>query len=327
MLYQYTTKFSAMLRAIWPFKSQHRENDPALLTLPVEILLSIRDFLPLDSAVCFTISSRHLLGSLGNRPLHSLREKGHASEKKRFLVALERDLPDWQLCHPCLLFHPVSPSSEPKPLYSGDGQTSCVYASGVVDITARLQLRYHQAQLIMNRYRFGLPYANDLERLCGCYNSENSDYSIDIKITAYIEDGGLAFLAISKLQLPNGWDMRLIHLRLSNVCRHNSMSFLYLNQPLTETLLCRQSRGDGPPCARCSQWKHCEFCSTSFLIKVHGSVNSETTIVLEVRKLLGSCKDPSDPEWLNQCELPAGARRGERTPWKESAFSLSCTAV
>lgn len=313
-LYRYTTRVSAMLRAIWRMKTQHRKTGPSLLTLPVEILLCIRDFLPLGSAVCFTISSRHLLGSLGCKPLHSLREKGHASEKKRFLVALERDLPNWQLCHPCLLFHPVNPSNGPKSLWLDDHKPSCVQASGIVDISAQLQLRYQQAQLIMNRYRFGLPYANELERLCHHYQLRHSNSLLEITTTAYIEDGGLAILAISKLQLPNGWNKKLIRLRLPYVCRHHGISILFPDQTFTKTLLCRRSHGDGPPCPKCSEWKRCKICSTSFLVKVHESVNSETNIVLEVRRFLGSCKDPFDPEWRNHCYLPWRDRGRERAP-------------
>lgn len=313
-LYRYTTRVSAMLRAICRMKAQHRKDGPSLLTLPVEILLSIRDFLPLGSAVCFTISSRHLLGSLGWKLLYSLREKVNASEKKRFLVALERDLPNWQLCHPCLLFHPVSPSNRPEPMYLRDGKTTCVLASGVVDVSVKLQLRYHQAQLIMNHYRFGLPYANELERLCHHYQLRRSDSCVEITITAYIEDGGLAILAISKLHLPNGWDMKLIGLRLQRVCRHNGVDILFPDQTLIKTLRCRLSHGDGPPCAKCSEWKRCKFCSTSFLVKVHGSVKSETSIVLEVREFLGSCKDPSDPDWRDHSHLPLRVRGRERAP-------------
>lgn len=326
-LYQYTTRVSAMLRAICRMKTQHRENGPSLLALPVEILLSIRDFLPLSSAVCFTISSRHLLGGLGCKPLHSLREKDHASEKKRFLVALERDLPSWQLCHPCLLFHPVNPSNGPKPLYLDDGKPTCVGASGVVDISTMLQLRYHQAQLIMNRYRSGLPYANELERLCHHYQLPYSNSCVENTITAYIEDGGLVILANSKLQLPNGWDKILIGLRLPRVCRHNGISILFPDQTLTKTLLCRRSHGDGPPCAKCSEWKRCKFCLTSFLVKVHESANSETDIVLEVRTFLGSCKDPLDPDWRNHCYLTGIARRRERSPGYDTVLSRGCQAV
>ena len=89
-----------MLRAIWRMKAPDRKNGPSLPNLPVEILQSIRNLLLVSSAACFTISSRHLLRILGSKSLHSLRGSGCAWEE------MERDLPNWQLCHPRSLFRP-----------------------------------------------------------------------------------------------------------------------------------------------------------------------------------------------------------------------------
>ena len=293
-----------MLRTIWRMKTPNCANGLSLLTLPVEILQSIRDLLPLSSVVCFTISSRHLLRILGSKTLHSLREKGHAWERKCFSVALEIDLPDWQLCYPCSLFHPVDPSNGPKSLWRDEGEPECVQETGIIDFHVQFNVRYQHVQLVMNRYRFGLLYTSDLERLCHHYQSRDRDSYVESIITASIENGGLILLVNSRVQLLNGWDKYLIDQRLPQPCRHNGVCFLFPDQTFSETLLRRRSHGDRPPCARCSQWKHCKFCSTRFLVKVQESRNSETNIVVQVWKWLGSCKDPFDPDWRNHCELP-----------------------
>lgn len=274
-LHQRTIRVVAMLRTISRTRTPNCANGPSLLTLPVKIVQHIRDILPLSSAVCFTISSRHLLGILGSQTLHSLRETGHAWERKCFLVALERDLPGWQLCYPCSVFHPVDPSNGPKSLWLNDREQE----NGIVDFSLRFKVRYQHAQLVMNRYRFGLPYTSDLERLCHQYHYQPQDREsyFESIITASIENGGLVLLVTSRVQLLNGWDKNLIDRRLPQVCLHNGVCFPFPDHTFSETLLCRRSHGDGPPCARCSQWKQCKFCSTRFLVKVQESeIRSQT---------------------------------------------------
>ena len=198
-------------------------------------------------------------------------------------MALERDLPDWQLCYPCSLFHPVDPSKGPKSPWLSQDEPGCVQISGMMFLDSCFKLRYHHEQLTMNRHRFGLPYMSDLERLCHRYACRLGD-SHEGTISASIEGCGLVMPVRSSLQLLNGWDKCLIDLRLPEVCRHDGVDIHFLHQTLSETLLCRRSHGDEPPCARCSEWKYCRFCSTCFLIKVQESSNSEINIVVKSRR-------------------------------------------
>ena len=166
----------------------------------------------------------------------------------------------------------------------------------------------------MNRYRFGLPYTSDLKMLCHHYQFSFRESYVECTITASIEDGGLLMLVSSKLQLLNGWDNWLIDRDLPRVCPHNGNWILFPDQTLSETLLCRRSHGDGPPCAKCSKSKYCRFCSTSFLVRVQGSMDSKTNVLVEVRKWLGSCKDPFDPDWRAHCDLPWNPWEKKRAP-------------
>ena len=301
--YKHTTRVFAMLRAVWRARTPNRENSPPLLTLPVEILHLIRDLLPLSSAVCFTITSRHLLGTLGSETLHSLRESSHDSEKKSFLTALERDLPDWQLCHPCSLFHPVDPRNGPKTFWllwsNGVNIPDCVDRSGAIYFDTWFHVRYEHVQLVMNRYRYGLPYSSHLKRLCHHYKRHYGDLClgpshVESTFTASIENGALVMLVTSRLQCLNGWDSTLIDICLPQVCPHRLFSY----SMLSKAIFCCRSHGDGPPCAKCSKWYHCKRCSTRFSVKMQ---DLETTIEVKVRKWLGSCKDCFDPEWRNHC--------------------------
>lgn len=102
-------------------------------------------------------------------------------------------------------------------------------------------------------------------------NHKIESHNVESVITASIENGGLVLLVTSRVQLLNGWDKNLIDRRLPQVCLHNGVCFPFPDQAFSATLLCRRSHGDGPSCARCSQWKQCKFSSTRFLVKVQES--------------------------------------------------------
>lgn len=197
--HQRTIRLLAVLRAIWQMKRPDHDNRPSLLTLPVEILQAIRDLLPLNSAACFIISNRKLLRILGSKTLHSLREKDRVWERKCFLMTLEKDLPGWQLCHPCSIFHPIDLNSGPKSIWFNNREPNCVQVSGYVHIDAFFKVRYQHAQLIMNRYRFGLPYVNDLKRLCHHYQRTALGTYTECTITAFIEESRLVMRVTSRL--------------------------------------------------------------------------------------------------------------------------------
>lgn len=165
---KFATGLFPIVQFLWPAKDATCKECLSLPMLPVEIIQFIRDLLlesSLSSAVSFAITSRTLLRILGNECLHSLRSKDQVAEKKVFLLLMEKDLPNWQLCHPCSLFHPVNEGIGPESKWRSREEASCVQKSGVIFCTKRFRVRYKDAQLLMNRYRFGLPYAKDLNRL------------------------------------------------------------------------------------------------------------------------------------------------------------------
>ena len=315
--HQRTMRLLAVFRAVWQMRTPgHGKNpspltlpvkimqnkDPSLLTLPVEILQYVRDLLPLDSAACFIICHRSLLRILGSKSLHSLKEEDHVWERRRFLITLEKELPDWQLCHPCSRFHPIDVDNWPESYWRYDEETKCVELNGYVNIDTFFKVRFQHVQLIMNRYRFGLPYVNDLKKLNYNYQESAPDSHVESTVTAFIEDSGLVMRVTSKLHLPNGWNKALLFTRLPYVCRHNVACWLSRDQTLLETLQCCRSHGDRPLCAECRGWQRCEFCTTFFQVRVRESRDSGTNIAVEVRRWFGSCKDPFDPNWRQHIE-------------------------
>ena len=310
--HQRTMRLLAISQAIWgmitPAHDQMTErahdrmtvpahdNCSSLLALPPEILQYIRDLLPLNSAACFIISNKNLLRILGSKTLHSLKEKDHAWERKLFLMTLEKELPDWQLCHPCSRFHPIDRKSTPESVGSSS-TPKCVQINGRVKMDIFFRVRFQHVQLIMNRYRFGLPYVNDLKRLNYHYQVSIPDSCAESTVTAFIENSKLFMRVTSRLRLPDGWNRSLIPRRLPHVCRHNEARPISSDQTLLKTLLCRRSHGDRRPCAECRDWKRCRFCPTYFLVTVLESKDAGTSIVVEVQRRLGSRRDPFDPDW------------------------------
>ena len=77
-------------------------NMNTLAGLPVELLLSITDFLPLDDWICISLCSRRLF-AIFNRRYSSAPPLGKM--KLPVLRRLNRDLPKYFICHVCFILH------------------------------------------------------------------------------------------------------------------------------------------------------------------------------------------------------------------------------
>ena len=73
-----------------------------LVGLPIELLLSITDFLPLDDWICISLCNRRLFAIFNHRT-NSARPSG--KDKLPVLRRLERDLPKYFICHVCHILH------------------------------------------------------------------------------------------------------------------------------------------------------------------------------------------------------------------------------
>lgn len=78
-----------------------------LAGLPVELLLSITDLLPVDDTICLSLCNRRLLTIYHHR-YHLIRPS--SKEKLPLLYRLERDLPHYFACDLCFVLHKYDPS-------------------------------------------------------------------------------------------------------------------------------------------------------------------------------------------------------------------------
>ena len=190
-------------------------------SLPVEILLRIRDFLPLSSAACLLVCSRYMVMALGNQCLNSLRAEDQIIERRRFLILLQKDLPDWQLCNRCSLFHPVRASEGPQAGWRYGSEPPCVEENGYIYLTLDFNIRYENVQLLMDRYRFGRSYTKELEALSFNFSRIHHDSTLEGKIWGEIVAGQFLLRVSQRLCLLGPHSIRDIQNVLRPICPHS----------------------------------------------------------------------------------------------------------
>lgn len=295
----------------------------------------MKDFLPMSAAGCLALCNHNFFTIIGNptpRSVRLLRTQDHLVEKRRFLASLQKDLPDWLLCYPCAVLHPVKTDESPHDMWRYYKEPLCVQENGVVYLTLEFRIRFHQAQLVMNHYRLKRPYMEYLERLSRDYSSVGSEASLQSTIRAAIIADELVVSLSQTLRLQAPPTIGTIHWRLTPVCPHLQHSAD--DRTLWKAIECQLSHTNTLPCGDCKVQKRCRECSTWFQVEVEKLGNSETELQLEVWKHLGTCESPYDPKWRKQTKgpysppwsknlnFPRDAPRGRRNESLERAHQI-----
>lgn len=300
--------------------AEHRQSissggseDSSIHVLPVEILQYISAiFLPCDAAASLAICNRSMLKTLGGQALWPLTLECHTIERTRFLKNLEKDLPDWLLCHHCAKFHPVDHDRHPsQPWYSFD-ETECARVNGVVSIGYHFYLRFEHAQLLMRDYRLGRPYETNLARLFSNRVDRNCrETSLVGVVTANIVAGELLLQIKYTLRLLENWDITLIRRRIPKICSH--LNDLLRDSIFAQVLRCRLSHANRLPCIECKTQKLCPKCLTLFQVDIRTQEDLVTEVQVDIWRCLGSCESPFDSEWRRQADRysPSRSRRQE----------------
>lgn len=234
-------------------------------------------------------------------------------EKTRFLKNLEKDLPDWLLCHHCSKFHPVDQNGDPSQLWRHFNETECVRVNGVVSITYDFHIRYEHAQLLMRNYRLGRPYRINQERLSKRFTRHLPEASLESAVTASIVAGDLLLQIKYTLRLLKNWNISLIRRNFPALCPH--LVDYFRDSIFAQALRCRLSHVNKLPCIECKKQKHCLECSTSFQVEIRTLQNLVTEVRVDVWRCLGSCESPFDSKWRRQADryLPnLNTRQGKR---------------
>lgn len=272
-----------------------RKPRPELSSLPVEILLHIQDFLPISSAACLNLCSRHLKTVLGSRALDSLRAEDQIPERRGFLMLLQKDLPDWLFCHPCTLLHPVKVLEGPWDRWHYEGEPPCVQLKGCIYLAIDFNIRYQHAQVLMNQYRSGRSYTKHLEALSFKFSRISRNSTLEGSIWGEIVAGQLLLRFTQRFCMLPEHSIRDIQTGLHSICPH--LEWLGKDKALWETIKCGLSHANKSPCTGCGMLKSCRECSTWFLTGVRELEGSKTELLIEAWKYLGSCETPFDPKW------------------------------
>lgn len=281
--------------------SSGASKDSSIYVLPVEILQYISaTFLPCDAAASFAICNRWMLKILGGQAPWLLTLECHTIERTRFLKDLEKDLPNWLLCHHCAKFHLVDQDGHPSQSWDPSRETECTRAKGVVSIGYHFYIRFEQAQLLMRNYRLGRPYEINLARFSNQMDRNPGDTSLEGVTTAHIVAGELLLQTKYTLRLLGDWDIPLIRVRIPKICSH--LTNQVCDSTFAQVLRCRLSHVNRPPCIECKSQKLCPKCLTLFHVDIRTLGNLVTEVQVDVWRNLGLCESPFDSEWRRQAD-------------------------
>lgn len=140
-----------------------------LKMLPMEIVLHVASFLPLESAASFTICCSLIYLMIGDQYLKALRESGQW-ERYQLMTLVERDRSNYSACYECARFHRIDKAHRfiqnfPRIL---DGHQPCSRVDrGTRFVDYYLHERFSSAifKMTMKTYRHGLDCSKLLELL------------------------------------------------------------------------------------------------------------------------------------------------------------------
>ncbi|CAI7640639.1 unnamed protein product [Penicillium bialowiezense] len=172
-----------------------------LAGLPVELLLSITDSLPVDDTICLSLCNRRLLTIYHHR-YHLIRPSG--KEKLPLLYRLERDRPHYFACDSCFVLHKFDPSDFSGLSVPNDYRVRCLDHSSIEmnDLQwcreysspsyANKRFYWLHLHLAMQRFHLGDPFGISTASLsftqvritptCSPYPEMTSLLSIDTQI-------------------------------------------------------------------------------------------------------------------------------------------------
>ena len=270
-----------------------------MCTLPPEIVQLISSFLPLSSAVTLIICSHQMLYLLGDQALHSLRLPSQRRERKVFLGLMERDLPNLLLCHHCEVFQAVPRDESVGQLWRYREEPGCVRLNDDIFVWPSYRIRFPHVQLLMNNYRFGRPYREDLERFSYKSTLTVDGAHFESEAWACIMVGGELLVRInSRLRLATQEDINKLRYSVPWVCCH--LRELYQGRTCFQRILCQPCHDGGLPCGECSGMRCCNECSTWFQVCGRELTKSRREIRIDVWKYLGKCETPFDKKWSSQ---------------------------
>ncbi|KAJ5978163.1 hypothetical protein N7501_001505 [Penicillium viridicatum] len=299
-------------------------NMNTLAGLPVELLLSITDFLSLDDWICISLCSRRLFAIFKRRynsaQYNSARPLGKM--KLPVLRRLNRDLPKYFICHVCFILHKYNGSEcfgLSGPLIRAKCPLRCI--SSWMDNHDGLELRnelifvsyvhrrflFLHLQLAMRRFYLGRKFGISTETLSYTQVRIHPKESLCPKITCLFstdaeicsETPGLC-LRRQYVMFVHGSRSELLLSRPNSKCDRNPPTVMFIcshvdyvqRAELINPVVFAYLDGEKDPCSTYT----CNQCNTDTRIEVC-EYGSHLALVFTTWVNLGPGLTPDDPRW------------------------------
>ncbi|KGO67909.1 hypothetical protein PITC_029480 [Penicillium italicum] len=292
--------------------------EPELLdALPVELLLLIADFLPLEDIYCLSLCNRRLLTIFKSRTKHrSLRRKPQLS----FLRRLEHDHPRYLTCDDCLVLHDLNRISEPfelsSPAHTYPPRLECLAPASEIRPRESLSMIIHNSSSMYSHYRLQFSHLHLAMRRFYC----GPQYGISTDALAFTEvekafSGGDRIIRPTTLFTVSAQicpDPPSLYLRIQDI-----VSMVNFRQIDDEEYLCEVEQNDFAILRVCKhkskpfwlqdipldrypthEYFNCGLCNAVCEVELfENRPNGHITIVMTRYINLGAGLSPNDPRW------------------------------
>lgn len=296
-----------------------------LAGLPIELLLSTTDFLPVDDWICLSLCNRRLFSIY-----HRRYKSTELSREMRLSVLgrLERDQPQYFICYTCLILHkydgseffglsgPFTHQSCPLPCFP-----DIPIGFKLPDVPVELKLRresihffkvlrtfqFLDIQLVMRRFYLGDQFGTSIEALSYTQvrahpedptcSGITSIYSTDAQICS--EQPALYFRTQHVMVAPSSKSQLLLYIsdnfchmgpqRGMYICPH--MQFDYQDEAVNPVVLAYHNGEKNP-----GSNFNCRYCNTDARIEIR-ELGSYVALILTTWINLGSGLTPDDRRW------------------------------
>lgn len=311
--------------------STREASEMNLKLLPIELLLSIADFLDTPSKAALSLTCKDMHANLGlskyylqlaRTSLKYPERKAPERDRIDFLQLLEKDNPALYLCHSCRMLKRLSKfNSLPlrwSCLLNYCHPQSRLEFSILSPLRGDYDIEFHDAYLVMKRHLYGAEFGLPLSSLSFStpweLHNSNDDQKIvsgrfwqpkwfrKLDITPFIHQDQLLILKVCRRQWfppEQRWALRRFGIgdHSFNICTHlrNTLDITRLIdlklRKLPEKSSCSNTTICGP-------WR-CPLCPTEFTIIVfdHGCLGLE--VAVDSWHNLGFCRAMDDPGWAS----------------------------
>lgn len=277
--------------------------------LPPELIIHIAGFLPLESALAFTLCCRCIYYTFGEQYLQAFK-KSERLDRYLFWTKLER--PNYSACYECSRFHRIDKAHRHNPTYYSSVFTQ-MFPCHTSDYNSLVRHFIHPGfssvifKMTMKFYHEGLDYSKLLDHLClrtrTTYNTKCTEQCTAL---ARIVAGSLlirsqTILMYKTTSVPLPWSVKF------TVCPHiKSLSMGDFDWSVDIFEMPFWNQQEGSAVLACRKPNRCKFCLTEYRMDLKRFTKRRTATFITTWKDLGNGKSIHDPKYWSQVLLPKG---------------------